>query len=133
SRRDEARRAAREEQLRREAEAAWRARQARLAATREARLEELRRREEELARSREQRRLEQLARLREQWERAFLRRPEVASELVVQVQSIAQLERMLRHAEAEKQELVVRIETLLRREDTRHQQRMNDLRMAFAG
>ncbi|HEY8432083.1 MAG TPA: IPT/TIG domain-containing protein, partial [Sandaracinaceae bacterium] len=66
SRRDQARAAALAERLRREAEAAWRARQAQLAATREARLEALRRREEELARSREQRRLEQLARLREQ-------------------------------------------------------------------
>lgn len=131
-RRGEAQRRALEEQLRREAEAAWRARQAQRAADRTARIEALRQQEAALAQSRAERRAAQLVALRERWEQAFLRRPEVIAELALHAQRTAQLERMLRIAEAQKDDLVVRIELLIRREAARHQQRMSDLRAAFA-
>jgi hypothetical protein len=113
------------------AEQRWAERQAKQAAEEEARLAALRAEEEALRRSREERRRQQAAAIRAAWERQFLARPEVQAEVALNAERQARLQRMLRLAAAHGDgKLVVRVEVLIEREDERHKQRMQDLRLA---
>ena len=111
----------------------WTERRAQLAATEAARLEALRAQEEALRNSRAERRRQRLAAMRAELEQDFLSQPATKDELSLHAERMARLERMGRLAEARLQEgLGVRIGILVQREERRHQQRMNDLRAAFA-
>lgn len=116
-----------------EAEKYWRRRQAKLAHDIKARRAELAREEAELARARAERRRKRLAEIRARWQAAFLTRPEVRAELSLHANRSARLARMERLAETGNYgKLAVRIQVLKRREDARHDQRMQDLKAAYA-
>jgi hypothetical protein len=121
-----------EEERRRAAEAAWAARQAKLAQDRAAREAAARAYEAQLAASREQRRLEKLAALQARWQRAFLSDPDTQAELTLHAQRMADLGRMLSLAELSANgKLAVRIEIAQARERDRHDQRMAALQAPF--
>ncbi|HLU66092.1 MAG TPA: IPT/TIG domain-containing protein [Kofleriaceae bacterium] len=127
-------RAKRQAQWRKRAQEQWKKRQAEIARrTAAERAAELRRQEEELRRQREERRKKQLAELRARWEAQFLARPAVRAEMAVHAERAARLKRMLRLAEAGNHGgLAVRIHVLIEAENARHEQRMSDLRAAYA-
>jgi hypothetical protein len=88
--------------------------------------------EEELRRTRAERRAERLAAIQAAWEQAFLAQPEVQAELTLHAERKARLARMLRLAETDDHgQLVIRIRVLMTTEDARHERRMADLRTAF--
>jgi hypothetical protein len=126
------RRAKRYEDHRKQAEIQWKSRRKELARAEAERLAELRRQEEELQRSREERRRQRAAALAAAHERQLRAQADVQAELALNAERTARLDRMLRLAEAHDDgRLVVRIRVLQRQEADRHEQRMNDLRLAF--
>jgi hypothetical protein len=117
-----------------EAEAAWKAQQKKIPKAVPDRRAALLAYEEELRRTREERRMQRLAEIQAAWERAFLSSYEVQTELQLHAERRARLGRMLRLAEADNHgQLVVRIRVLIKTEDVRHERRMADLRAAFQG
>jgi len=121
------------EERRRAAERWWMERQRRLARSEAAREAALRAEEDRLARERERRRIARRAALRARWDRQLLLREDVRAELALHAERSARLDRMLRLAESgEYGRLVVRIRLLVDYEDSRHQQRMDDLKAAYA-
>jgi hypothetical protein len=121
-----------EEERRKAAEAAWKARQQQLAKDRAARMQWLRERQEERERTREQRRAERIAALKAKWANAFLADPDTQSELTLHAQRVAELQRAKEVAEvANNGKLVIRIGVAQSREDERHQQRMAALQASF--
>jgi hypothetical protein len=127
------RRDQRREEQRRLAEQQWLDSQKKLPKAKPDRHAALRAYEEQLAREREQRRAARIAAMRAQWERQFLAQGEVQAELSLHAERRARLARMLRLAEADDHgKLVIRIRVLIQAEDRRHEQRMADLRAAFA-
>jgi hypothetical protein len=121
------------EERRREAERWWAERQRNIARDEAEREQALRAEEERMAREREERRRERRERLRARWEQRLLAYPDVRAELALHAERSARLERMSRLAEAgDYGPLVVRIRVLIEYEDARHQQRMDDLKAAFA-
>jgi hypothetical protein len=115
------------------AERWWMERQRKLAGSEAAREEALRAEEDRLARERERRRIARRAALRARWDRQLLMREDVRGELALHAERSARLDRMLRLAESgEYGRLVVRIRLLVDYEDARHQQRMDDLKLAYA-
>lgn len=121
-----------EEERRKAAEAAWKARQQQLAKDRAARMQWLRERQEERERTREQRRAERIAALKAKWANAFLADPDTQSELTLHAQRVAELQRAKEVAEvANNGKLVIRIGVAQSREDDRHQQRMAALQASF--
>lgn len=122
----------RERERRERAEAAWKSRQAKLAKDRKARYRAWEARRAELQRTRAERRRERLAKIRERWQRAFLRDPETRAELSLHAERLARLERMRRLAERDDRgKLVIRIEILIDRENDRHERRMDALKASF--
>ena len=121
-----------DEERRRQAEAAWAARQQQLAKDRAAREAALRQRQQEREATRERRRAERIAQLQARWQRAFLSDPDTQDELTLHAQRTAALLRAREVAELSSNgKLVVRIEVALGREDQRHQQRMAALEASF--
>lgn len=121
------------EERQREAERWWAERQRQVARDAAARERALREEEARLEREREQRRRERRERLRSRWEQRLLAQADVRAELALHAERSARLERMSRLAEAgDYGSLVVRVRLLMEYEDARHQQRMDDLKAAFA-
>jgi hypothetical protein len=117
----------------RSAERWWAERQRRLARSAAEREQAMRAEEERLAREREARRERRRAALRARWERRLLAQEDVRAELALHAERTARLERMQRLAESgEYGSLSVRIRLLIEFEDARHQQRMDDLKAAYA-
>ena len=121
------------EQRRQRAQRWWAERQRRIARDAAAREEALRVEEARLAREREARRRKRAAALRARWEQRLLSQEDVRAELALHAERAARLDRMLRLAEAgDFGSLGVRIRILMEYEDARHQQRMDDLKAAYA-
>ncbi len=121
------------EQRRQAAQRWWEQRQRRIARDAAAREEALRVEEARLAREREARRRKRAAALRARWEQRLLSQEDVRVELALHAERAARLDRMLRLAEAgDYGSLAVRIHLLMEYEDARHQQRMDDLKAAYA-
>jgi hypothetical protein len=117
----------------RAAERWWAERQRRLARSAAEREAAMRAEEERLAREREARRKKRRATLRARWEQRLLAQADVRAELALHAERSARLERMQRLAEAgDYGSLSVRIRLLVEYEDARHQQRMDDLKAAYA-
>lgn len=105
----------------------------RLPPKKEARRKWLAQREEELRKSRAERRKQRLARIRAKWKVKFLSNPEVRAEMTLHAARLARLQRMRRLAAADNREkLVVRIEVLVERENNRHSRRMQVLKASIA-
>lgn len=121
-----------EEEQRKQAEAAWAARQQKLAKDRAAREAAIRLLQQEREATRDRRRAERIAALQALWQRAFLADPDTQDELTLHAQRVAQLERSREVAEiVNNGKLVVRIEIAQVREEQRHQQRMSALEASF--
>jgi IPT/TIG domain len=111
----------------------WQARQRQIARNAAAREAALRAEEARLAREREARRKRRIAELRRRWEQRFLVQQDVRVELALHAERNARLERMLRLAEAgDFGPLAIRIRMMVDFEEMRHQQRMDDLKAAYA-
>ena len=122
-----------QEERRRAAERWWVERQRKLARSAADREAALRAEEQRLEREREQRRKERRAALRARWEQQLLSQQDVRAELALHAERQARLERMERLAEAgDYGNLAVRIRLLVDYEEARHQQRMDDLKAAYA-
>jgi hypothetical protein len=122
------------EQRRLEAQRWWEQRQRKIATNAAAREEALRLEEARLAHERQARRSKRAAELRARWEQRLLSQEDVRVELALHAERSARLDRMLRLAEAgDYGSLGVRIRVLMEYEDARHQQRMDDLKAAYAG
>lgn len=116
------------------AEAAWRARADKIAKDKAARDAELLREQQELERSREERRRAYLAEIAARFERAFLADDETQEELALHGKHVADLSRMQRlAADLNDAKLGIRIEMAARREEDRHNNRMAALKAAFKG
>jgi IPT/TIG domain/WXXGXW repeat (2 copies) len=121
-----------DEERRKQAEAAWAARQQQLAKDRAAREAAMRQLQQEREATREHRRAERIAALQAKWQRAFLADPNTQDELTLHGQRTANLTRAREVAEISNNgKLVVRIEIALGREEQRHQQRMAALEASF--
>ena len=121
-----------EDQRRKDAEAAWAARQKELGKDRAAREAAFHKYEEDLERTREERRSRLAEAIRAKWEQAFLSDPDTQSELTLHGQRAADIDRMLKIAETMGDgKLVVRIQVTQKREDDRHAQRMTALQEQF--
>jgi IPT/TIG domain len=115
------------------AERWWQARRRQIARNAAAREAALRAEEARLAREREARRKRRIAELRRRWEQRFLVQQDVRVELALHAERNARLERMLRLAEAgDFGPLAIRIRMMVDFEEMRHQQRMDDLKAAYA-
>jgi hypothetical protein len=126
------RRAKRDEAHRKQAQAQWEARRKELPESEDERLAELDRQEDGLRRSREERRRQRAAALAAAHDRQLRAKADVQAELALNAERIARLDRMLRLAEAQADgRLVVRVRVLQQQEAERHEQRINDLRLAF--
>jgi hypothetical protein len=111
----------------------WQERQRRMARDAAAREAALRAEEARLEREREARRKKRAAELRRRWQERLLAQEDVRVELALHGERSARLERMQRLAEAgDYGSLAVRIRILMEYEDARHQQRMDDLKAAYA-
>jgi hypothetical protein len=111
----------------------WEARQRRIARDAAAREAAWRAEEARLEREREARRKRRAAELRRRWNERLLAQEDVRVELALHAERSARLERMQRLAEAgDYGSLAVRIRILIEYEDDRHQQRMDDLKGAYA-
>ena len=121
------------DERRKAAESWWLQRQHKLAASEAERDVALRAEEARLARERDERRKQRRAGLRARWEQQLLTQEDVRAELALHADRTARLQRMLRLAEAERLgRLAVRVRLLIDYEDARSQQRMDDLKMAYA-
>ncbi|NVB82168.1 MAG: BcpO-related WXXGXW repeat protein, partial [Kofleriaceae bacterium] len=121
-----------EEERQKAAQAAWEARQAKLAKDRAAREAAMRQREQEREATRDQRRAQRIAELAAKWQRAFLADEDTQDELTLHAQRIADIERMREIADlTANAKLAVRIEVALSRETMRHDQRMVALESSF--
>jgi hypothetical protein len=121
-----------DEELKKKAEAEWKARKATLAKNKADRLKALMEREEELANTREERRHQRIEAIRAKWEAAFLSSEEAQAEIALHAERMARLDRMRRLAEANDDgKLVVRIDVAIERENGRHDTRMETLKANF--
>jgi hypothetical protein len=121
-----------EQEQRKAAEAAWNARQAKLAKDRAAREAAIKQRWEDMQRTREERRAKRAAEIQAKWNAAFLADAETQAELTLHAQRIAEIVRMRELADlTANAKLAVRIEVAQSREDQRHQQRMDALHAGF--
>jgi hypothetical protein len=121
------------DERRQAAERWWVQRQRKLARSVAEREAAMRVEEERLAREREARRKAHRAALRARWEQRLLSQEDVRAELALHAERTARLQRMLRLSEAgEYGQLAVRVRVLMDYENARHQQRMKDLKAAYA-
>jgi hypothetical protein len=121
-----------DEERRKQAEAAWEARQKELAQDRAARQATWQQHQDELEATRDQRRDQRMAEIRGKWEASFLADADTQSELTLHGQRVAQLARAKEIAELKADaKLGVRIEVALGKENDRHTQRMAALETAF--
>lgn len=129
----EAEEAKREAEWKKRAQDEWAEQERALAkdrAAREAAFEQRWKQEEE---TREQRRAQRAAEIRAKWDAAFLSDPDTQAELTLHAQRAAELTRMKDLAEIDNNgQLAVRIDIDTERETTRHDERMQALKAAFA-
>ncbi len=122
-----------EEERRKRAEAQWAADQKQWAKDRAAREAAWHQREEEMERTREQRREAREREIRAKWDAAFLADPDTQSELTLHAQRVAELSRAKDIAEVNANtKLGVRIDVAMQRESDRHEQRMAALKAGFS-
>jgi hypothetical protein len=115
------------------AENAWRQRKHNLDRSRAQRETARGIREDEMRRSRAERRRNSIAGYRTRWQASFLRAPETRAEMALHSRRMARLWRMLRLAESlGRDKMVVRVDVAMARERQRHRGRMAALRTRIA-
>lgn len=115
-----------------DAEKRWKERRAKWGKSKADRQAALKAREDELAATREKRRQERIAARKAKFQADFLADDDTVAELELHADRSARLQRMLRLATAGDMKAIgVRVEIAIAREDARHDARMKDLRAAF--